>query len=378
MVFRRWSGSWRLLALWLAVWVVGAPPAVAQAPPSTDSEGRFVASPNPYPAYLDDALHLDLSRLSHWLFRRDFRRAEEWLASREDLIGDLGRTVLYLSRQQEGTEVTADEWRALLTALRSHRAAGGDPWHTTLNGYAWWIEGWRDAAQGARWRSWWAYRQARSAFLKVKQADRDLAEVDLGIALLLHPDQPDQARRFIDHAATHSAYVSPLADVVRVAWARAAGDTDLPIAVGERYDLTVLRSPYLLEWVGNAHMAAGNYRKATQWYQRLAFERRREGWPVLRLARARAAQAEAERSAFWQHRMRAMARRDFLSYLASPDADPGRHAAAYVALAEIERRDGDVEGAQRYYRLALGQVADYPPARQGLEELTGHEPNQTP
>jgi len=360
------------------VWVVGAAPAVAQAPPSTDSEGRFVASPNPYPAYLDDAQHLDLSRLSHWIFRRDFRHAEEWLAAREDLVGDLGRTALYLSRQQEGTDVTAAEWRTLLTALRAHRSARGDAWDTMLNGYAWWIEGWRSAADGARWRSWWAYRQARSAFLKVKQADRDLAEVDLGIALLLHADQPDQARRFIDHAATHSAYVAPLADVVRVAWARAAGDTALPIAVGERYDLTVLRSPDLLEWVADAHMAAGNYRKATQWYQRLSFERRREGWPVLLLARARAAQAEAERSAFWQHRTRAMARRDFLSYLASPDPDQGRHAAAYVALAEIERRDGDVEAARRYYRLALGQVADYPPARKGLGELTGHEQNPAP
>jgi len=351
------------------VWVAGASSAAAQAVVPVDSEGRFVAIPNPYPAYLDDAQHLTLGRLSHWLWRRDFRRAEEWLATRDDLTGDLARTALYLSREQEGTAATADEWRALVAALRSHRQGDGNPWSAMLDGYAWWIEGWRAKQEGARWRSWWAYRQARSAFLKVKQADRDLAEADLGIALLLHGCQPDQARRFIDHAATHSAYVAPLADVARVAWARAAGDTALPIAVGERYEPTILRSPYLLESVADAHMAAGNYRQATQWCQRLAFERRREGWPLLRLAQARAAQAEAERSDFWQRRTREMARRDFLGYLASTDPDRERHATAYVALAQVEERDGDTEAAQRYYRLALSQVADYPPAREGLERL---------
>jgi tetratricopeptide (TPR) repeat protein len=364
------SGLWRLIGVWLMTWVVAAPAAAAQpAAPAVVAEGRFVAGPNPYPAYLSDAQHVELGRLSYWLFRRDFRRAEEWLATRDDLTGDLGQAAFYLSRAQEGTEATADQWRALVAALRSHRQGDGDPWTTMLDGYAWWLEGWRAEREGARWRSRWAYHRARSAFLKVKEADRDLSEADLGIALLLHASRPDQARRFVDHGATQSVYVAPLADLVRVAWARAAGDTSLAIAVGARYDLTVLRSPYLLEWVADAHMAARNYRKAIQWYQRLAFERRREGWPLLRLAQARSAQADVERSAFWQHRTRDMARRDFLSYLASADPDRERHAVAYVALAELERQDGDIVAAQRYYRLALSQVADYPPAREGLERL---------
>jgi tetratricopeptide (TPR) repeat protein len=361
---------WRLTWVWLVLLLAGGTSAAPQTTaPAVAAEGRFVAGPNPYPAYLSDAQHVELGRLSYWLFRRDFRRAEEWLATRDDLVGDLGRVALYVSRSQEGTEATAEEWRALVERLRSHRGAGADAWATTLNGYAWWIEGWRASKTGSRWRSWWAYRRARSSFLKVKEADRDLSEADLGIALLLHDSRPDQARRFIDHAATHSVYVAPLADVVRVAWARDAGETALPITVGQRYDLTVLRSPYLLEWVGDAHMDAGNYRTAAQWYQRLAFERRREGWPLLRLAQARAALAEVERGPFWQRRTRDMARRDFLSYLSSADPDRARHAAAYVALAEIERRDGDTEAAKRYYRLALGQVADYPPARKALERL---------
>jgi len=324
--------------------------------PAIVSGGQFVAGPNPYPGLLTDREHQAFGRLSYYLFRRDLRRAGDWVARHDDALGDLGRALLLLVRRDGGDEPTGDEWRAVDERIRGRRhetLEGDDPWGWMVRGYGDLYDGWRAAATGHPLRARWARYRARHAFLRVKRLAPELAEADLGIALLLHHTKPALARRFLDHAATHSVYVAPLADLFRVAWSSAADNPEAVVAVASRYHLAVLHSPSLLLPVGDAYLALGRPREAVQWYRRLAFEVRSLGWPKLKVAEAQAAQAQAERSEFWQQRMRHEAKTTYEGYLATRDQDPIRRARAYVELGGLEVADGHPAVARRYYRLAL-------------------------
>ncbi len=324
--------------------------------PAIVSGGQFVAGPNPYPQLLSDREHQAVGRLSYYLFRRDLRRAEDWVARHDDPLGDLGRGLLLMVRADGGEAIEPAAWQRAVEEIRARRhdaLKGDDAWGWMVRSYGYLFEGWRDAATGHTMRGWWARYQARRGFLRVKRLAPDLAEADLGVALLLHHAKPALARRFLDHAATRSIYVAPFADLVRVAWATDAGEPERVAAVARRYALSVVHSPFLLAHVGDAYLALGRPRQAGQWYQRLSFEMRGAGWPKLKVAEAQAAQAQAERSDFWQRRMRHEAKTSYEGYLATRDRDPVRRARAYVALGDLEAVDDHPAVARRYYRLAL-------------------------
>lgn len=324
--------------------------------PAIVSGGQFVAGPNPYPGLLTDQQHQEVGRLSYYLFRRDLRRASDWVARHDDPLGDLGRGVLLMVRLDGEEMVAAQTWDEVVGSLRARHGtdlARDDAWGWMVRGYGDLFVGWRAATTGHSWRArWWRF-QARRAFLRVKRLAPDFAEADLGIALLLEPTKPALARRFLDHAAEHSVYVAPFADLVRVAWATDAGEPERVAAVAARYALSVVHSPFLLAHVGDAYLELGRPREAGEWYQRLSFELSSVGWPKLKVAEAQAAQAEAERSEFWQQRMRREAKSSYEGYLATRDRDPVRRARAYVELGGLEVADGHPAVARRYYRLAL-------------------------
>ncbi len=340
--------------------------------PAIVSGGQFVAGPNPYPAFLTDREHQELGRLSYYLFRRDLRRARDWVARHDDATGDLGRGLLLMVRADGGEKIETRAWREVVDQIRARRRQpldDDDAWGRMVRSYGDLFVGWRAAEEGHSLRALWSRYQARRGFLRVKELAPDLAEADLGIALLLHRARPELARRFLDHAATHAIYVAPLADLVRVAWSSAAGDYQAVVAVAQRYHLRVVHSPFLLERVGDAYLALDRPREAAQWYQRLSFEMRGAGWPKLKVAEAQAAQAKMERSRFWQERMRALAKTTFEGYLASRDADPVRRARAYVALARLEAADDHPRVARRYLRMALKRQPGDPDATAALAAL---------
>ena len=197
--------------------------------PAIVAGGQFVAGPNPYPGLLTDHQHEEVGRLSYYLFRRDLRRAGDWVARHDDGLGDLGRGLLLMVRRDGGDEPTDEEWRAAdkkICARRHETLGEDDTWGWMVRGYGDLYLGWRAAAAGHPLRARWSRFQARRCFLRVKRLAPDLAEADLGIALLLAPSKPELAQRFLDHAATHTVYVAPLADLVRVAWASRAGHPD--------------------------------------------------------------------------------------------------------------------------------------------------------
>jgi len=324
--------------------------------PAIVSGGQFMAGPNPYSKLLTDRQHQDVGRLSYYLFRRDLRRTRDWLARHDDALADLGRGLLLMVRADGGEPIRADEWQKVIDQIRSRRHTslkGDDGWGWMVRSYGDLFVGWRAASTGHPVRALWARYRARRGFLRVKQIAPDLPEADLGIALLLRRSKPSLARRFLDHAAEASVYVAPLADLFRVAWSSGAGDDAAVVAISRRYHLRVVHSPFLLEHVGDAYLALGRPREAGQWYQRLTFEMRGVGRPKLKVAEAHAAQARVERSAFWQRRMRTLAKTNFEDYLSSRDTDPDRRAHAYVALGGLEEVDLHPEVARRYYRLAL-------------------------
>jgi len=256
-----------------------------------------------------------------------------------------------------------------IRARRHDALKADDAWGWMVRSYGDLFEGWRDVVSGHSLRGVWARYQARRGFLRVKRLVPDLAEADLGVALLLQHARPELARRFLDHAATHSVYVAPLADLFRVAWSSAVGDSKTVVAIAGRYHLTVVHSPFLLAHVGDAYLALAQPRKAGQWYQRLTFERRGVGWPKLKVAEAHAAQARVEHSTFWQRRMRTLAKTNFEDYLASRDADPARRARAYVELGRLEVVDQRSQVARRYFRMALQQQPGDPDATAALASL---------
>ena len=141
------------------------------------------------------------------------------------------------------------------------------------------------------------------------------------------------------------------------------------MAIASRYHISVVHSPFLLDHVGDAFLALERPRQALQWYRRLAFEVRGSGWPKLEVAEAQAAQARAERSAFWQQRMRSEAKTSYEGYLATRDQDPRRRARAYVELGNLESVDDHPAVARRYYRLALEKRPGDPAATAALAAL---------
>jgi len=362
-----------LMAATAAIAQVTHPRALAMGEaPAIFSGGQFVAGPNPYPKLVSDREHQAVGRLSYYLFRRDLRRAEDWVARHDDALGDLGRGLLLMVRADGGEQIEPAAWQKAVEAIRARRhdaLKADDAWGWMVRSYGYLFEGWRDVATGHSMRAVWVRYQARRGFLRVKRLAPDLAEADLGVALLLHHAKPELARRFLDHAATHSVYVAPLADLFRVAWSSGAGDYKQVVAIASRYHLTVVHSPFLLVHVGDAYLALAQPRKAGQWYQRLSFELRGVGWPKLKVAEAHAAQARVERSAFWQRRMRTLAKTNFEGYLASRDADPARRARAYVELGRLEVVDQRSQVARRYFRMALQQQPGDPDATAALASL---------
>jgi len=366
-----------LLSLALAVVTASAqvthPRALAMGEaPAIFSGGQFVAGPNPYPKLLTDREHQAVGRLSYYLFRRDLRRAEDWVARHDDALGDLGRGLLLRVRADGGEKIEAAEWQEAVDRIRARRheaLKADDTWGWMVRSYGYLFEGWRDVVTGHSLRGVWARNQARRGFLRVKRLAPDLAEADLGVALLLHHGKTELARRFLDHAAEASIYVAPLADLFRVAWSSGAGDYKAIVAISRRYHLTVVHSPFLLSHVGDAYLASGRPREAGQWYQRLTFELRGVGWPKLKVAEAHAAHARVERSEFWQRRMRTLAKTNFEDYLASRDADPARRARAYVELGRLEVVDQRSQVARRYFRMALQQQPGDPDATAALASL---------
>jgi len=340
--------------------------------PAIVAGGQFEAGPNPYQELLSDHDHQEVGRLSYYLFRRDLHRAEDWVARHDDALGDLGGGLLLMVRADGGDAPAAGEWQMVGAKIRARRHAAlvdGDAWGWMVRSYGYLWEGWRDATTGHPLRAKWARYQARRGFVRVKRLAPELAEADLGIALLIARAEPGLAQRFLDHAATHSVYVAPLADLVRVAWASRAGRHDEVVAIGARYHLTVVHSPFLLDHVGDAYLALNRPREAGQWYQRLAFEVRATGAAKLKVAQAQAAQARAERSAFWQERMRRAAKTSYEDYLASGDTDPARRALGYVELGNLEAAEGRPEVARRYFLLALEKRPGDPAATAALATL---------